>query len=88
MTGRCAWKGCDRPGVLAVLVGPDPNDAERDGDYCVPHAALTGGDRRDEQDQPVWVDMANASTHAWAIALDPQPARRTPSPRPPLDVYS
>lgn len=74
--------------MLAVLVGPDPNDAERDGDYCVPHAALTGGDRRDEQDQPVWVDMANATTHTWAITLDPRPAQQRASHRPPLDIGS
>lgn len=70
--GPCAWEGCDRPGLLTVLVGPDPDHAVADGDYCVPHAALSGGDLRDEQDQPVWVDMANATDHGWAICFEPR----------------
>lgn len=74
--GRCAWEGCDRPGVLVVLVGANPDDAEPRGHFCVPHAALAGGDHRDEQDQPVWVDVAAARTRAWAIALAPRSAPR------------
>lgn len=74
--GRCAWQRCDRPGVLAVLVGPDPDDAAPVGEYCVPHAALVGGDHRDEQEHPVWIDGAGAPTHAWAVALTPRTAGR------------
>lgn len=73
--GRCGWEDCDRPGVLTVLVGADPGRAEPHGDYCVPHAALEGGDRRDEQELPVWVDVADASTHHAAVALAPRTRR-------------
>lgn len=54
----CQWEDCGQPGPLAVLVGEDPGEAERHGDFCVPHAAMRAGDLRDEQGKVVWIDLA------------------------------
>lgn len=65
----CAWERCDRPGVLAVLVGARPSGATRLGAFCVPHAVIAGGNERAAQRSPVWLDLADASGPGRAVAL-------------------
>jgi hypothetical protein len=64
---ECQWGDCDHPGVLSVLLGEDPVEAERRGSYCVPHAAIVAGDLRDKERRAVWLDLARNPCPAEAL---------------------
>ncbi len=64
---ECDWGECDHPGVLSVLIGDDPLEAEHGGYYCVPHAAIRAGDVRDKEGKVVWLDLARRPRPADAL---------------------
>lgn len=59
----CGWDGCDLPGVLALMVAPDPCDVVPYGGErgCACHAVLIAQGWRRMQDGPVWIEQAGAT---------------------------